>query len=369
MFFSKKYVLSLFFTTLITAPYMAAGDDFSVESADLFPARKVKEGSQSLRCIGIKWKDKDKYASSSKCNSVAMQVASFYRKNSRGLYQIRPSGSSVSVPYAAARKNLNKAEQYAMSKFKGFDLYAIPNFIMDFSHAGRNLAHLENTLYRTAQHEVGHLLGLAHAGAYRKEKGKMVLDPYGDGLSVMGKYPSGTLTAPQLYYMGWLPKSEVALYEPGKTYTLKKPTNESGEGLSTVIVPPSYFASSAADGSTTPAAGQRYAFISYSTKCTGTYCLVLHLAIPGGSQRVAIFGKEYFDEDFTGLHIRTLKTGDGTMQISIDTASKPADITEGDMDVQDKAIDAESEAELASSNEGMEDDPTEEDGNVIISSN
>ncbi len=181
--------------------------------------------------------------------------------------------------------------------------------------------------------------------------GQMTYDEYGDGLSVMGKFPSPWLTPPQLYYLGWLPDSEVGVYEPGKTYVLKRTTDETGNGLSTVIVPPSYFTAKAADGST----DLRYAYVSFSNKCVSQpFCMVLHLSSGPGSQRVAIFGNEYYDENFTGLHIKKLGTGDSTIQVSIDTAPKPSAITDTDtmMDIQDSILDSDDAGDF-SGNESM----------------
>lgn len=262
--------------------------------------RKPVQGTKILTCIGIKYKDVERYTTAQQCRNLAGGVKEFYERNSRGMLKFKIRAFMVEVPFEGNLANVYRAEEYAIKQYPGSDIYAVVGMFYTSSHAGRGVAHLRGTLIRDGAHEVGHLLGLGHAGAYGFDNGKWVLEPYGDGQSVMGKFPSGFLTAPQYYYLGWLPKEEVAVYEPGKIYELKRINNYAGQGLSTVIVP----------------GKNRNAFISFPPECQS--CAVIHLATDGGSQKVKQFGKEYFDEQFTGLHVKVLGFVDNKVKISID---------------------------------------------------
>ncbi len=309
---------------------VAKGDDIYKYA----PRQKPLQGTPLLNCIGIKYQDMDRYTSASECSSIARQVSSFYRINSRGLLNMQTKGYMERVPFNGNRKNLNNAEAFSMRQHPGADYYAIVG-IFTVNHAGGKVAHLSGGLIRTAQHEVGHLLGLGHTGAYSFDKnGKSSLDQYGDGQSVMGKYPSSTLTAPQYYAMGWLRQDEAAIWEEGKSYDLRRINDWNGDGLATVIVPASKFNRPSSNGdeldepgdTTDPAGKTRDAYVSFPPGCNA--CMVLHLANGASSQRVKIFGKEYYDTNFTGLHYKLEDAASGKIRITIDEETKPADFVD-----------------------------------------
>jgi hypothetical protein len=247
------------------------------------------------------------------CNGVA----DFYRKNSRGVLILKTKSYVVDVPFDGKPANLYPAEHFAMGLHKGADFYAIVG-IYTANHSGAGVSHLSSNLTSTATHEVGHLLTLGHAGAYKPNAdGTVTLDAYGDGESVMSMYPSAFLTAPQYYHEGWLPRSEAVIYQPGLTYEIKRVSNFASTGITTVIVPHPMFNGGAADPKYV--IGQdRDAYISFPIKCAG--CAALHLGSDAGAgtQRVKIFGKEYTDSQFTGLHIKVLDDQGDTITVAID---------------------------------------------------
>jgi hypothetical protein len=169
-------------------------------------------------------------------------------------------------------------------------MYVICHLLKGTSHSGKKIAYLNTPLYSVANHEVGHLLGLGHAGSYNNDK----LNNYGDSTSAMSMYPSPCFTAPQYYHLGWLPKKEVALFENGKVYIIKKINAFKTSGLSAVMIPKKVLN------------GQRDAFVSYPWVKKGGTNLALHLAKNGSSQMVKLFGNEYHDKRFTGLKITKL---------------------------------------------------------------
>lgn len=285
------------------------------------PLRKAPKTPQNLASVGLHYTNGDPNGAS-KAASVGRQIALFFKRNSRGLLTIKDKAFQVNVPFTYVRKNVNSAIAYVKKQKPDFDLYAmIVGTIQSVSHAGGKVAVLRGALYRDAQHEVGHLLGLGHAGAYKMEKGKLVLDAYGDGESVMSRMPSSYLTAPQYYHLGWLRKEEVAMHEPGQTYVLRRISDFGGEGLAAVAIPNAQFWGKDAPDAKLGAKGTRDAYISYSSKFEN--CVVLHLSQGGGSQRVKLFSDEYFDKDFTGLHIKVLKKDAKNATISIDFAERP----------------------------------------------
>lgn len=295
----KNLLLSILVLGATTAP--------ATEVYKYAPRPTPMQGTRTLTCLGLKYQDTEAHTDAAKCKAMANRTADFYRRNSRGLLQLKGSGFQVNVPYDGKASNFYPAEKFAIDKHKGFDLYQVVG-ILGTSHSGNHVAHLRGTLQRDADHEVGHLLGLGHAGAYKEVNGKLALEAYRDGGSVMGKFPSDALTAPQYYFLGWLPEKEAALYEPGKTYQLKKIVNFGGSGLAVVIV--------RKEG--------RDAFISWPNKCENDPCLALHLGEKGGSQRVKMFGKEYYDTEFTGLHIKMVSSDGATVKVTIDYDKKPS---------------------------------------------
>ncbi len=125
----------------------------------------------------------------------------------------------------------------------------------------------------------------------------------------MSRMPSGTLTSPQYYHLGWTRDDEVRVItrkelEKGPVIAKIKKLNSSSEGISTVIY--------------VPQEGGKCGFISCPQSIEG---LALHLSSGGSSQLVKKFGKEYYDNHFTGLEITTLENIDDVRTISIELKS------------------------------------------------
>ncbi|APR80797.1 Hypothetical protein A7982_06144 [Minicystis rosea] len=278
------------------------------------PPRRVLEGKRSIVCAGIKWQNREKPAATeAACNSLSRRLADFYRDNSRGLLTLVPvAGHPVAVPYDGNNAHLAAAEKMVKNTFNA-DFYVIPS-IFTHPHAGGKVAHVKSAQLMTAAHEVGHLLGLGHAGRYTYgANGKTELNAYGDTKSIMGRVFSNFLSPPQYYYLGWLPDDEVAMYDPMvDSYLVKQISDFKGSGLATVMVPPA-------------GQGGRWAFIGAlrCPKSPSKTCVTLHLANGGGSQKVAESSNEIYDERFTGLHIKVLEVSEQRARISIDYEPKP----------------------------------------------
>jgi hypothetical protein len=288
-------------------------DDATTSAAGL-PKRRVLKGTRGLTCVGIKWQNMEKVgATAAGCQYVSDKISEFYRTNSRGLFTITPTnGYQLAVPFNGSNKNLAAAEKIVKDTYKA-DMYIVPS-IFTGPHASGGIAHVKSAQFMTATHEVGHLLGLAHAGSYTFPGGKPVLNAYGDKRSIMGRIISRYITAPQYYFLGWLPDSEFKLHDPSTTtYNLKRISDFKVNGLATVILPPT-------------GKDSRYAFIS-TTTCLNNgkkTCVNLHMSTGSGSQRVAEIEDEFYDVYFTGVHIKVLGySKNNVTQISVDFKPKP----------------------------------------------
>lgn len=240
-------------------------------------------------------------------------AAQFYHDNSRGLLTLVPEeGHTVDVPYDGNHSHVAAAEKIVKQTFHA-NYYVVPSIFTN-PHAGGGIAHVKSAQFMTAGHEVGHLLGLGHAGLYTHAvDGKPKLNPYGDHTSIMSDSISEYLTPPQYYWLGWLPDEEIAMYDPAvPSYLVNQISDFSGSGLSAVIVPPA-------------SKGGRWAFIGarHCAEGPNKTCVTLHLANRGGSLKVADSNDEIYDENFTGLHINVLGFSGQRARISVDHAPKP----------------------------------------------
>lgn len=295
-----------------------------------WPPKKPLKGSKTIACVGIQWQGRDSNpaADATACEKLNSELNEYYFRNSRGKFSlVSKYATELPVPLDCvrvkglqkkARENEEKMVALVKSTYKA-DYYVVPQLCRKTPHAGGHVAVVHSaTNLQAAGHEVGHLLGLQHAGAYVYEEGaEPKLLHYGDRKSTMGKVYSRFITAPQYYWQGWLNPDEIAMYNHPVVdeYELKRidDLNDKNAGLLTVIVPP------------TRGHDQHYAFIS-STGCISNAkrtCISIHLANRGASYRVAEFENEYYDSNFTGLHVKLLRNEGKKVVISVDYEADP----------------------------------------------
>lgn len=288
------------------------------------PPMRVLKGKRDLLCIGVKYSTGEISATKPSCVNLADNIKEFWARNSRTGLQIQPRGEEPfesGLPGAKgpggwkqARRSYTQSVEMIKKAYPGQDYYVIPG-IYTHPHAGNKVAHVKSVQAMTAQHEVGHLLGLGHAGSYTYPGGKPSLNAYGDTDSIMGRVISKYITAPQYYYLGWLKPEEIADFNKATPhYDLGKIAE--WKGLQTVIVPPSAYG----DGK------GRWVFVS-STRCTGNKspgCIAIHFSTGGGSQKILEVVEEGWDTHFTGLHVKKLQNLPGKIRVKIDFEPKPA---------------------------------------------
>lgn len=278
-----------------------------------------KQTNMKMLCVSLQFANEPKNDFTiSNVNNLARGISNFYLKNSRGLLKIIYKTNLIKVPFVGAPKNVNRAEQYVINNNPDYDIYAImTKYNGDTDNAGNRIAHLSSPLVRTGCHEVGHLLGLGHAGSYVYNKNKYELDYYGDGLSVMSKYPSNFLTGPQYYYLNWTPTNEVMIIKDKTslptTVTLKRLNIYDLDGLSTLIIKSNIFRKDEKSG--------RDLFITYPQPnkfFDKKPYIAMHLQNDGGSQKIKTFTKSYLDKFFTNIKVTILKSSFEYITIQIE---------------------------------------------------
>lgn len=204
------------------------------------------KGTYNLYCIALKWLDNPGPSLGSVTNDGHL-AAEVYHRLSGGYINFNVIAKVVSVNYTHVAKNLGAAESQAKKIATANQKNTYPNIYVMFNHGakavsegGGDTAHLIGTLGRDVLHEIGHCrpFKLGHSGKF-DSNGKYL--QYDDGTSFMGRFSSTSLTAPQLYYLGWLPQNKVAEYDigtPATEYNIEQ-LNSGGtsDSLQAVYIP------------------------------------------------------------------------------------------------------------------------------------
>jgi len=265
-----------------------------------------------LCCVALKWID-NAGASLTSTTNAGKATAAIYSKLSKGQMNFTVSAYGISVPYTHSYANVGKAVAYAKSQLVA--KYGIvtkdTSFIMvnnnapgeavSFTHPGGNTSNLLDTLTTTFCHELGRQRPtiLGSSGAY--ENGKYV--DQADATTFMGHFASESLTASQLYYLGWLVNTQVAAFNVSQTtgtFTIENLEVTNTSSIKAVMI---------------TGATNNPLFLSRPTLPKNGVMFALHLPAPAeskgasnnrGSQRIDVFGKTY---TYAGL-IFTLVSSD-----------------------------------------------------------
>jgi hypothetical protein len=286
----------------------------------------VVTGDKKVLIAGVKFtNEKEHTYSLQQLRMCGSGMVKFFNKNSRNLLQMHLEMKLVDVPFVGNKTSVtNQAGPYVKNKFPGKDIYIIVSKFLDGDHAGGGFAYCQNTLTRTVVHEVGHCLGLAHAGAYVYKGKGYDYDQYGDGLSPMSRYPANCLTSPAYCYLGWIPDSEIVtisnLNQLPSTFKLKRINNFGAPGISVIRFKSDLLKNK--DG--------RDAFLSFPQQTKffkNKPFAALHLlnkqkqGFGGGSAKIKTFAKAFYDSIFTGLDM-VIESGTTTTELVITVSQK-----------------------------------------------
>lgn len=261
-----------------------------------FPRQLKKIGVFNILCVSIKWNEIQRYFTVEEIVDMMNHVSKIYSKCSRNLFHINFETILTELP----KQNIKDVQETIKKKFPDFDYYVIVN-PTGSDHSGNRIANLKGVLVRTCCHEIGHLLGLRDAGKYDFETNSF--DQYGDNLTFMGRYASNELTAPALYKLGWIPKSEVVLFRINGKYRLKNVMNKELHYYSCVIVQK--------DDKENNETKDFYISYQDSSVC-------LHIGKNGLSQKIKQIGSEpYKDSQFTDLYIDVMEKYDDWVIVSL----------------------------------------------------
>lgn len=173
-----------------------------------------------------------------------------------------------------------------------------------------------------AEHELGHNLGLWHAGLYTCASEVQCTSDYGDGSDTMGSGNGHHYDAIHKQIIGWLPPSSIVTQSSGtQTYTLTPEENPTAGGVQLVY----------AQGATHRVSVERRAPVGFDSALNGVY---VHVADFTGTDDTVV--PQTFSS--TGLqpgqsytepvqHVTTTVNADGTVTVCVGPCGAPPPTT------------------------------------------
>ncbi len=274
------------------------------------PAHLNRVGTPILACVAIKWSDSS-YMTAAKCLGVAQKVSAFYSKQSRGLFKMTPQGKEITTALPCKHGNLADAEAQVKRDVRAYK-YIVPVVCPAHqgTHASNDIAHTSQLTTIWNSHEVGHLIGLGHSNLYKKDdKGVYRYVQYADHESLMGGgLPKSDLTPMQRYHLGWIPQSEVAIFDPAiSEYELKSSNDTKTVAKSILFIPYGLL-----PGTTGPVFA-----ITASDYCGAAPCGRYYQHAGGSSLLRAGFGSDGFKDEKTGLKMSVISKANGITKFKV----------------------------------------------------
>lgn len=273
------------------------------------PKQKPVVGTKTLTCVAVKFKDGTMGATDAQCKEMAENMAKWHTRISRGKLDFVPRVVGLNLPQTpTVRTKKEEAPVVAIIKQKvKSDYYIFPMlYRAKGNHGGHRVAYVVQMTGWLIAHELGHTMGINHAGKYDlKPDGSLgAYHQYGDnGNSYMaGGMGSKYINASQHYHVGWLAPEEVAVKtkrEP-ETYELVAMDDLKSKGLRTVVL---------------DSGGERPLFLSYPVMCQKA-CVGMHLASGGASALLRTVTGEYKDPA-TGLSVKVLGGSGTKVQVEV----------------------------------------------------
>lgn len=292
---------------------------FTETSTVWAPRQLPNLGDQDLICIATQYTSGPSI-DPDRCMKTARSVADFYKRMSSGKKRLKPRVEVYKVD-GPNTGNDGKVHDVFRKRYPKA-LFLAPNMVYGgSSHAGMRVAVI-NKYWSGPAHEVGHLLGLQHCGAWREDPKthKVEYDGYGGGGCIMSRFFGNAFLAPnQFIYLGWYEKNQYAVKtsREAETYELRPIANLEAPGLAAVAIDPALL-------------GQpRPGYIGLPPSCgknSTKQCVAYYLGNAGaspkgweGSSRVLMFGEEYKDPK-NGLRITVLSRAGNkvTLKVSFD---------------------------------------------------